>query len=104
MKAREILGKRIRELRKKLGLSMEALAVEAGMNDKYLGSVERGQQAASIDTMEKVAKGLGVAVHELLLPKDQSVRDLRARISSLSKSADKEQLRQIVVVLEALLH
>lgn len=104
MKAREILGKRIRELRKKQGLSMEALAVEAGMNDKYLGSVERGQQAASIDTIEKVATGLGVTPHELLLSHEQSARELRTRISSLSKSASTEQLRKIVAVLEALLH
>lgn len=83
---------------------MEALAVEAGMNDKYLGSVERGQQAASIDTIEKVATGLGVTPHELLLSHEQSARELRTRISSLSKSASTEQLRKIVAVLEALLH
>ena len=50
----------VRQLRKQRGWSIEVLAAKANINDKYLGAVERGQQAASLDTIEKIAAGLKV--------------------------------------------
>ena len=104
MKARKLLGKRIRELRKQAGLSMEALAVEAGVNDKYLGSIERGMQAATIDTIEKISAGLGVEVHELLVPREESAKVLRGKVNKLLLQTDGRDLQRVVAVLEAMLH
>jgi transcriptional regulator with XRE-family HTH domain len=39
----ELLGKRIRALRKQKGMSQEQLAEQVGMSGKYLGEIERGQ-------------------------------------------------------------
>lgn len=60
------LGKRIYSLRRKLGLSREKFAELAGMNDYYLGEIERGEKKASIDTLFKISNLLNVKLHELL--------------------------------------
>lgn len=60
------LGKRIYSLRRKLGLSREKFAELAGMNDYYLGEIERGEKKASIDTLFKISNLLNIKLHELL--------------------------------------
>jgi transcriptional regulator with XRE-family HTH domain len=104
MKAKELLGKRIRELRKARGLTLEELASEAGTGDKFLGAIERGQQSASINTIEKIARGLEVEVYELFEQHKQSEAALRRRATALLKKADAPKLRAIIASLEAMLH
>lgn len=60
------LGKKIYSLRRKLGLSREKFAELAGMNDYYLGEIERGEKKASIDTLFKISNLLNIKLHELL--------------------------------------
>jgi transcriptional regulator with XRE-family HTH domain len=103
-KARKLLGLRIRELRKRKGLSLEALATKADVNDKYLGAVERGDQAATIDFIAKVAAGLHVELHELFAGRDRSPKELRTRVGALLKEAEGQDLNRVVAVLEAMLH
>lgn len=103
-KARKSLGTRIRNLRKQRGMSLETLAHEAGLNDKYLGAVERGDQAATIDTIAKVAAGLHVDIHELFVGRNRTTKELRARVAALLKQAESQDLDRVVAVLEAMLH
>ncbi|MCA9670675.1 MAG: helix-turn-helix transcriptional regulator [Myxococcales bacterium] len=104
MHARKLFGQRVRALRRQRGLSIEALATAAEINDKYLGSVERGRQAASLDTITKIASGLGVPMHELFIRTDQDERELRERATALLREASHDDLRRAVAVLEAVLH
>lgn len=62
---KERLGKRIRELRKKTGLSQEKFALTIGMDRTYLASVEAGKRNIAIVNLEKIANGLGVTLAEL---------------------------------------
>ncbi len=48
-------------------MSQEALAEKAELHHNYIGEVERGEKAATIDTLVKIAGGLKIRVHELLL-------------------------------------
>lgn len=59
-------GRRVRELRKKKGMSQEALALEAGLDRSYVGGVERGERNISLINIEKLARALGVRGKELL--------------------------------------
>ena len=51
----------LRELRRQRGLSLEALAVLAGMDIASLSRIERGLQRPRPETVVRLAKGLGIA-------------------------------------------
>mgnify|MGYP000103951284 FL=1 len=61
-----LLGKKIFILRKSQKLCREKFAVIAGINDYYLGEIERGEKKASIDILLKISKTLNIKIHELL--------------------------------------
>ena len=63
---RKILGETIRSCRKRAGISQERLAERADLHHNYVGEVERGEKAATIDTLVKIAKALGVRPRDLL--------------------------------------
>jgi transcriptional regulator with XRE-family HTH domain len=60
------LGKKIYNLRKEKKLSREKFAEMAGINDYYLGEIERGEKKASLDTLFKISKILKLQIHELI--------------------------------------
>jgi len=61
------LGQRIRECRlKHTGLSQEKFAHSIGMDRTYYASVERGRRNISIVNLEKIARGFGMTLAELL--------------------------------------
>ena len=60
------LGRKIFELRKKQKISREKFAEPAGINDYYLGEIERGEKKASIDTLIKISRTFKIKVHELI--------------------------------------
>jgi transcriptional regulator with XRE-family HTH domain len=58
------LGSRIRQYRKKMGLTQEELAFNSGINISFLGDIERGVKKPSIETLEKLLKAFGVTFQE----------------------------------------
>lgn len=58
-------GNRVRELRKKLGLSQEELGFKSNIHRTYVGAVERGEQNVSLDNIGRLAKHLKVSLSEL---------------------------------------
>lgn len=60
-----LVGERIRDCRKGLGLSQEQLAFKAGLNTSYMGQVERGEKSPTIDSLEKIATALDVTLEDL---------------------------------------
>jgi transcriptional regulator with XRE-family HTH domain len=60
------LGESIRSHRKNIGISQEKLAEKAGLHHNYIGELERGEKAASIDTLVKIAQALGLQVRALV--------------------------------------
>jgi transcriptional regulator with XRE-family HTH domain len=65
---RTLLAQNVVRLRRKRGLSQEALALDAGLHRTFIAHVERGARNLSIDNIEKIANSLGVQAFELLLP------------------------------------
>ena len=59
------IGKRIRELRTRTGLSQEKFALKIGMDRTYFASVEAGKRNISICNIKKIADGLGISISEL---------------------------------------
>jgi transcriptional regulator with XRE-family HTH domain len=61
----KILGNRIREARKRKGLSQEDLAFEAEIDRSYMGGIERGERNPSFKMLCMIAEVLGVDVGAL---------------------------------------
>jgi transcriptional regulator with XRE-family HTH domain len=59
------LGRRIKTLRKELGLTQEDLAFEVGVNRSYMGFIERGERNPSLAMLKKIAKALKVSLSVL---------------------------------------
>lgn len=59
-----LVGKRVKELRNKLGISQEELAARAELDRTYITSVECGKRNISIVNIEKLANALKVSLHE----------------------------------------
>lgn len=60
MRLREIVARNLRRLRHAKGLSQEELADRAGINRNYVGMLEREENAATVDMLEKLAEVLEI--------------------------------------------
>jgi len=60
------LGAEIRRARAGIGLSQEALAVDAGLDRSYVGGIERGEHNITIMNITKIADALKVKPSKLL--------------------------------------
>jgi transcriptional regulator with XRE-family HTH domain len=63
---RKALGESIRSYRKRAGMSQEKLAEKADLHHNYVGELERGEKAASIDSLLKIARALRIKVRDLV--------------------------------------
>lgn len=61
------LGQSIRMYRKKLRLTQEQLAEQAGVSASFLGHIERGSRIASMETFVRLCQALKVTPNDLLL-------------------------------------
>ena len=60
------VGKRIRELRKRSGLTQEQLAEKSGLDYKYLQSMEgKTPPNLKLETIEKIARALKITPAKL---------------------------------------
>jgi transcriptional regulator with XRE-family HTH domain len=59
-------GKKLRQIREKVGVSQEKLAELADLHRTYVSSVERGRRNISLLNIERLARALGVPMRELM--------------------------------------
>lgn len=59
-------GTRIRYLRKLQKISIEELSFRSEINRNYLSDLERGTRNPTLKIINKLSKGLGVTIEELL--------------------------------------
>lgn len=81
MEPEAAFGEVLRELRRRAGLSQEALALEAGIQRNYVSLIERGLNFPSLRVLFKLAQTLQVSTAELmeLTEKKLGVHGKRAR-------------------------
>lgn len=61
----EALGKAVRQIRKREGLSQEELALRAQIHLTWVSKIESGHPNAGWATVHQLARGLGVTMVEL---------------------------------------
>lgn len=60
-------GERVREIRKKKGLSQEGLAQKANLHRTYIGMIERAEKNITLINIEKIANALEIKIEILFL-------------------------------------
>lgn len=95
MDLNEIIGKRIKHIRTKKGISQEALAASANIATNYIGQIERGKRNPTISVLENISNVLEVSVQELL---NENYKDIYLPLDSSS------ELSEIIFLLESFSH
>lgn len=70
MDIKEKVGQRIRQLRKELEISQEALALKAEVDRTYVTDVEAGRRNVSLEILERLIKALNVSIAEFFNSKE----------------------------------
>ena len=92
MTLREIVARNLRNLRRAKGLSQEELAHRAELNRNYVGKLERCENSATVDVLERLA---GVLVIDPIRFMDRSfVQVDRGSTSAMALPDRQEPLAQ----------
>jgi transcriptional regulator with XRE-family HTH domain len=70
MDIKQKVGQRVKELRKELNLSQEALANKAEVDRTYMTDVENGRRNISVEILEKIIAALDISVTEFFNSKE----------------------------------
>lgn len=88
-----LLGKRIREYRKKHNLTQFELSEQLGIDDKHLSRIELGKNMPQANTLLKLSEVFGVEVKDLFefsyLKPDEEIRN---ELNQIILKLTKEQL------------
>lgn len=58
-------GRRVRSLRKELGVSQDAFADLCGLDRTYIGGIERGERNVALKNIAVIARALSMTVSQL---------------------------------------
>ena len=100
---RELLGARIKELRKACKLSQEELAEIIGVEPQHMSRIESGRSYPSIDRLERISMALQVPLKdffEFMHLEDASERS--ENIGVIAKNLSEERQRFVFRMLKAL--
>jgi len=68
MDIKESIGDLVRDKRTKKGWTQEQLSSEAGVSNRFLQDIEAGEKMASMVTIFKLSKALGITPDKIMLP------------------------------------
>jgi len=92
------VGARIRALRVERNMSLSDLADAGTISKGHLSSIEHGLAAITIETVDRIARGLGVPpMYVLAFPEEE----LRCRIADQVRGQPPAELRKLKKELDA---
>ncbi len=92
---KELLGKKIRELRKAKKYTQEQLAEKVDIGTPNISYFETGKYSPSIETLEKIAKALDVEIYELYMFQPQkSINEIKKELIK-GMDSDEKVLRML---------
>ena len=98
-----IIGSRLRELRKKKGLSQADIEHRTGLVRCYTSRVENGHTVPAVETLEKYARALEVPIWRLFHDDEHPVRPLRLRGEPNEGRKESRKDRKMIVAMSRLL-
>ena len=98
-------GERLRQLRRGAGLSQLDLGVATGVSTPFISGLERGVRQPSLQSLMKLAGGLGVTLEDLVRGLDGGAAandDEVTRVVQVMRAMNRSEARQAIDVVEAL--
>jgi transcriptional regulator with XRE-family HTH domain len=103
MNAKNFIGKRIQELRKRQGLSQEQVAERAEISSNYLSRIECGKENPTLDMLIKLAQVLKVDMREMFVVGHLAGLDeVKKKIQNFIKTADEPSIRVAARIIESI--
>ncbi|MDR1776850.1 MAG: helix-turn-helix domain-containing protein [Desulfovibrio sp.] len=91
-----LVGERIREARKRKGLTQEEVAELAAMDATYYGRVERGEANVSLALLTAIASAVGVSLVKLVdVGVDKSHAQMVTELVSAVQSLPEAEIRRL---------
>jgi DNA-binding XRE family transcriptional regulator len=85
--SRICLASNLRAVRSLFRWSQEELGFQCGLKRTYIGALERREVNPGIDNLDKLAVGVGVLAHVLLLSPELAYAEIYGAFSSASEAA-----------------
>jgi transcriptional regulator with XRE-family HTH domain len=106
METKKLVGMRIKNLRRGKGYSQEKLAELAGINAKYLSSVERGEENPTLDLFIRLSQSLKIDINEMfnIEYESQPPQMLRKKLQALVAEIKDQDLSRAIRILGMLIH
>lgn len=95
------LGNRIRNARKKCGMTQEQLGEVCDLSTAHIGHIERGTRSLSIESLIAIASVLGVSTDFLLMDFSHTDDRFSMLINSIN-GLDKQQTDKLYSVIKIL--
>ena len=103
MNTKELLGLRVKELRKKRKLTQEKLSEIIGVDNGYISKLEVGQNFPSIGTLEKIANVLNVELADFFQFTQIKDTDFKTEIMEIYDKLSKDEQYTLYRVAKGLL-
>jgi transcriptional regulator with XRE-family HTH domain len=103
-----LIGERIRALREKQGLTQGDLEERCGLLRCYTSRVENGHTVPSLETVEKIARALGMPLYQVFYdgekpPAIEAVTtDGRRKLPFGKNSSDRKYVQSLLKIVEAM--
>lgn len=91
MNTKELLGLKVKEIRRMRKITQEKLSEIIGVDNGYISKLEVGQNFPSIGTLEKIAKALDVELVELFQFTTTKEKDFKTEINRIYDGLNREK-------------
>lgn len=99
---RDLLGARIKELRKVKNMTQERLAEMVDVDPRYISFIEVGRNSPSLETMESIARALDVEIKDLFEFTHLQAGGIKTEeIEKLLEGVGEEKKRTIIKIIRA---
>ena len=103
MQTKELLGLKIKEIRKKKKLTQEQLAEKLGLDTGYISKLEVGRNFPTIGTLEKIATVLDIKLCDLFQFTVENNKNFKEEIIKIYDQLNKEKQYTLYMVAKGLM-
>lgn len=106
--ARKLFGARIKEIRKKRGMTQEDVAKILNIEPTSFSRFERGERSTTLDMIEQIACALSVEIKdlfefELLRTSEQTREEAKEACVKMLDTANEDEIKSMQKIMRALL-